>query len=94
MPISSSWHKIACENKNKNDWIVCNPFLISMIYFLNWRVSSNLKFMLNLIRVDAQGCLPIYLFNCRPCNHISQRNWLPTTFRPEYLIIQRMNPVN
>jgi len=36
MPISSSWHKIICENKNKNDWIVCNPFLISMIYFLNW----------------------------------------------------------
>ena len=48
MPISSSWHKLICENKNKNDWIVCNPFLISMIYFLNWWVSSNLKFMLNL----------------------------------------------
>lgn len=42
-------------------------------------------FLLNLIRMNIQCCLSVNLFNRGRGNHVCQRHWLPTTFRPKHL---------
>lgn len=82
---SSNMHRTNRKMNNSKSLIYPKYLKEVEHFFSNVFLLKISTLLLHFIRMNAQGCFPVYLLYCCTSYQICQRHRLPTTFRPEYL---------